>query len=317
MRPIIFIKTGWMEFYRGDSRDVLHAQHSYVKEHRTGHESRNFLAQRGKCYGFAPLFRQGCAVDISLERLGSAPGADYLDGVDVVWIARRPKGGVFAVGWYRNARLNRSLDLTKPESQWHLASVIEHDANLIPIDERTFRIPVTKDEGPRSGSIYYGTPELVERARALIAGPSAPISRAAATRVPPDVERRLQIERAAILLVWGTFEARGFQLETFESENLGWDLEARKDGLTLKIEVKGSAQLVCSPELTPNEYSAFSQLNDNYRLCVVTNALNKKPQLLEFRYSVELGAWVEAASSITLSIKTLTGARLNWASSSR
>lgn len=307
---MIFLKTGWMEFYRGDPTDKVRAQHSYVKEHHTGHESRNFLNRNGTCYGFAPFFRKDKAAEIGLERLGAADGAPYLDGVDVIWIARQPSGGVYVVGWYRNARLYRKLDLEKPDSEWYLASVSARDAHLIPIDERTVQIPVTPTSGPRSAAVYYGTPALRAAAATLIDGNLVRVQSVKKAKLPPDIERRLQVEKAAILKVMETFALRGFDVTSVEKENLGWDLEARKPGNTLCIEVKGSSLAACSPLLTPNELLALKACNASYRLCIVTDALAKAPRMLEFRYSAELNKWVEASGNLALTINLVESARL-------
>jgi Domain of unknown function (DUF3883) len=60
-----------------------------------------------------------------------------------------------------------------------------------------------------------------------------------------------------------------------EKDNLGWDLEARREGeKVLHLEVKGLLGNELQVGLTPREYRAFKAHAEstmaNYRLCVVT-----------------------------------------------
>ena len=59
----------------------------------------------------------------------------------------------------------------------------------------------------------------------------------------------------------------------------------------LRIEVKGLSGSVFSIELTPNEYLAFSENSESYRLAVVTSALSD-PKLSICRYSTEQKSWI-------------------------
>lgn len=49
---------------------------------------------------------------INLERLGAARlgvvyGADSVSDILIVWTAKRPQGGIYIVGWYKNATVYR------------------------------------------------------------------------------------------------------------------------------------------------------------------------------------------------------------------
>lgn len=60
-------------------------------------------------YGYVQPPNAGAKADqgqINIDRLGGA-GADSVDGVLVVWTARRPKGGTVVVGWYKDATVYR------------------------------------------------------------------------------------------------------------------------------------------------------------------------------------------------------------------
>jgi len=87
------------------------------------------------------------------------------------------------------------------------------------------------------------------------------------------------------------FEGIGYTVESVEKDNVGWDLEATLGKKKLLIEVKGLSGSGLSVELTPNEYNAFSEENESYRLCVVYTALSE-PTLLVCRFSKESGSWI-------------------------
>jgi hypothetical protein len=108
-----------------------------------------------------------------------------------------------------------------------------------------------------------------------------------------DQERKARIEKAAIRACCDYFENIGYNVKSVEKENLGWDLEATSDNsqLQLCIEVKGLSGNDFFVELTPNEYKFFRKQRDNYRLAVVTRALDD-PQLHICRYSAEKSDWL-------------------------
>ena len=68
-------------------------------------------------------------------------------------------------------------------------------------------------------------------------------------------------------------------VNSFEKDNVGWDLEAVKNKEKLLIEVKGLSGNEVVSELTPNEYAQMKNNIVNYRICLVTNALDKNPKL--------------------------------------
>ncbi|HBA71953.1 MAG TPA: hypothetical protein DER40_16305 [Geobacter sp.] len=76
------------------------------------------------------------------------------------------------------------------------------------------------------------------------------------------------------------------------------------------IEVKGLSGSSFSVELTPNEYKVFMQQKDDYRLAVVTNAL-ETPALSICRYSKEQDSWVmEGAIKGKIDIQTKQSASI-------
>ncbi len=95
-----------------------------------------------------------------------------------------------------------------------------------------------------------------------------------------------------------------------EKDNVGWDLEAISGKTTLRIEVKGLSASTFAVELTPNEYKAFSEQSDAYRLAVVINALDS-PELFICRYSIEREGWVvDDKKNMSLQIETKQSASI-------
>ena len=71
----------------------------------------------------------------------------------------------------------------------------------------------------------------------------------------PDIKQRQRVERAAQQAVEDWYYAQGYHVIDVSADNLGWDLEATKDGHTLTIEVKGLSGSTPMAYITPNEYS--------------------------------------------------------------
>jgi len=308
MNPVLFLKTGWMEFYAGGKADKLLGNFRYLKEHRNdpnaGGERRNFLQQRGYCYGYAPFHNT-----LDLTRLHSDARGKYVDGVDVAFIARRPKkGGVFVVGWYRNARVYSTLQ----DIAGHYCLARAREYKLLHIDDRTLQIPVTATSGPRSPAVWFGSSDAIRDVRLLKVGQyRVPHVRRSASRrtVDPDVEQRSAVEKAAVKAVTSLYMLRGYTVRSVERDNLGWDLQADRSGDSLQIEVKGTSHPTITADLTPNEYSAFEPQVESYRLCLVTSALDL-PEVHDFRYSAEIGAWVNGSGARTIKVEKLQSARI-------
>ncbi|MHB1896944.1 MAG: protein NO VEIN domain-containing protein [Metallibacterium sp.] len=82
-----------------------------------------------------------------------------------------------------------------------------------------------------------------------------------------------KIEQAAVAAAKTHFKKQGYEVESFEQDNRGWDIEARKGGEHLLIEVKGHIGNAIQFELTPNEYSKLQANSPRYRVCILRNAL--------------------------------------------
>jgi hypothetical protein len=304
--PVIFLKIGWMSYYDGRDGDVIRGSHSYIKETKTGHEDRNFLPIGGRCYGYAPHnLKDGPArinfephlVDAKHRLLGGGSDA-HIDGVTVVWIAPAPKGGVFIVGWYRNARLYAQRQSYKKRQYYATAKA--SDCTLLLLAERTHRF----SKPPHQGAVWYGG-DAIAGALRFIDGKRS--SKAAPVRTVIDTALRVEIERAAIKATTLAYESRGFIVKSVENEAKGWDLEANSPGETLKIEVKGTARADICVEMTPNEYSKRG--SGAYRIAIVSSALTK-PQLCIFQIGADSKTWRDESGKMRLRFQELVAARL-------
>lgn len=304
--PIIFLKIGWMSYYDGRDGDDIRGSHSYIKETKTGHEDRNFLPIAGKCYGYAPHnLKDGPArinleshlVDAKHELIGS-DGEAHVDGVTVVWIAPAPKGGVYIVGWYRNARLYAHRQSYKKRQYYATAKA--SDCTLLRLAERTHRF----SKPPHQGAVWYGGDALKDAIRFIDSRHSA---KARVARKAIDTALRVDIERAAIRTTTLEYESRGFIVTSVENEAKGWDLEATSPGETLKVEVKGTARADICVEMTPHEYS--KRESNAYRIAIVSSALTS-PKLFIFQISHDLRTWRDETGKMRLRFQELTGARL-------
>jgi hypothetical protein len=106
-----------------------------------------------------------------------------------------------------------------------------------------------------------------------------------------------EVERIAVEFVTRYEESRGWQVESVESENRGFDLISRRphaeDPKTFVevrfIEVKGRAR-VGEIALTANEYKTAQRLKEDYWLYVIFNCAST-PELTEIQDPARLG-WV-------------------------
>jgi hypothetical protein len=308
---VLFCNIGWMEKYQGQrSGDKIRGGGSYVKSEGRGHEMCNFSADGGILHGYV----QPSGGTINIERLGAQQNDDLISGITVIWTATRPTGGTAVVGWYKNATVFRHYQTFSKMPPAHKRNEIDgyrisapaDQAVLLEVDQRTCEIPRQVKGGMGQSNVWYADSEesvpyvkeilsFVNGKRGVQAGKGKRSSR-------QDQERKALIEKSAINTCCRHFESLGYEVESVERDNLGWDLKAVSGKSELRIEVKGLSGSEFSIELTPNEYKAFILESDSYRLAVVTDALDK-PLLHICRFSGELGGWiVEGAKEGTLMI---------------
>lgn len=157
MEPLLVLNVGWMKNYKGLEDDQLTDGGAYVGEHGWGGEIFNFLPFEGFMYGYVqPPGRKEIPYNsriIHIERLRASRKASFVDGVLVAWAARKPGGGTYLVGWYRDAVVFRQWQKLPEGSKGQFRGVSlgyyvrarEGDCILLPQDERTLRVPRAGD----------------------------------------------------------------------------------------------------------------------------------------------------------------------------
>jgi hypothetical protein len=318
----LFCNVGWMERYQGQTKaDTIKGGGSWVAEHGTGHEVCNFLPVRGRVYGYVQA--QGSGIDV--ERLGADEDAEFIDGIDVVWTAKKPGVGTVVVGWYRNVRVQGAFKKFDPVPPVQAENGIQHyliearaeDATLLEVDARVLEVPRQQKGGMGQSNVWYadqpGQEEFLARvAKALRVGavPPAPPGK----RATPDQAQKVKVEKAAIRMTWEHYERLGYTVQSVEPDNAGWDLEATSGKSKVRIEVKGLSANGRQIELSPNEFKAFSAQADDYRLAIVSEALTPKARLAIARFSAEFGCYViESGDKGVVTHEPKTGAIVRFA----
>lgn len=327
MPPLLVCRMGWMDYYAGIVKggDRITGGGRYVDQHGYGFEIYNFLRDRSRVYGYVKVHGTN-----NIARLGADEDSDKIDNVTVVWAARRPTGGVYVVGWYRNATVFKDYQRhpndrrrRQPNSSrlmgWNVTAKAA-DAHLLPDVERLFKLPVGRNALGSSLTTYVDGPTRSERdlRRRLLkyAGSSGTRraalprrSRRGGGRRQQDPALRLKIEEAAMRVVARWYEQHGFMVKPVYRDRVGWDLEARSNGRLLRLEVKGCSSSEAACELTPNELTKMTEYRDSYHLCIVTGALTRKPHMEDFRFVSEAGKWLDSdRGKRELVLKPLTGA---------
>ncbi len=312
MERLIVFHIAWMAEYDGDDGNFNPGGFNHAFNNGYGHEALNFRAIDGYCYGYVPLKR---TKNLRLEKhFDVDKDADSIDGVTVVWTATHPEqGGRAVVGVWRHATVyrerqvppDRIADLRRITPDAAPASyrckAKAEDCLLLPPDARPIFVPAGQ---PRNGEswpgqqpVFYPQPgstahtrllEILERIEPVGgAGSRRDTARGNPSGWQIDVERRMRIEKAAVKAVWSKLEDDGFDLESVERDDRGFDLVATRGEEVLHVEVKGrSGPDVCA-DLTINEYKCLLKYvrqrtpAAHYRIAIVTNALTS-PVVHEF-----------------------------------
>lgn len=313
MKRILFANIGWMKRYREHSKsDKIKGGGSYNPDDK--HEAFNFQNVDGHCYGYVQPTRWS---DIKLERIDSACANTngYINDVLVVWTATNPiEGGTFIVGWYKHARVYRTFqhDAKNKERNGYDYNVEAQssDCTLLIEKERTMQVPRAKASMNKGfmgqSNIWYADSDIKEVKNFrlsvfdYIENYVEPQRHKAKPKI--DINAKIAVEKAAVSAVTSYYTGQGYNVNSVEDENKGWDLEATKGKASLRIEVKGLAGSQISVHISKNEYAKMkSSDNADYRLCVVTNAL-KSPEIWTFSY--DNGIWVcEEDNDIELSFE--------------
>lgn len=329
--PLLLFRVGYMEAYDGRGKIVNGGSH--IDENGEGGEMWNFRVEGGRCYGYV-MSRHFAGID--LGRLDSTvrwDKGDELENVDIVFIARRPGVGQVVVGWYKNAtvyhRQYRTRRGSKKAGDWSqlqfLCHVDAENATLLDEKDRTFEVPYAPVHGkglPGHANVWYAegknpaARDFLKRLRQYV-GLNGQGSKSKLRSKPsgtgrgiPDKELIARIEQAAVDAAWNHYERLGYAVQTFETDNRGWDLEASKGEEILLLEVKGHLGNVIQFELTPNEYSKMQEYHPRYKVCVVRQALDS-PDLVVFVPKRQDSGWqlVAETGTETVSLMEKTAAR--------
>lgn len=318
---VIFFNIGWMHFYNGMSsklNDQISGSSKYLKKHGWGHEIFNFKEYSKRYYGFVE------ARSIKIEKLGASREDDKIDNITVVWTAPHPGGGTYIIGWYINATVYRNYQkLPKELNRFYknkgvslyYASCDENNAKLLSVDERVIMVHRSQKGWMGQSPVWYANnnPDFVERVITYIktgVDPFASSSIPSGNSLPRqnNPQKKAKVEKVAIEVVTKYYRNYDYDVISVEKDNVGWDLEASRGKLSLKIEVKGLSGSECCIQLTPNEYRALMNHRTVYRLCIVNECLTSTPVLKIFSYSDEKLSWVDQDGR-ELNIEELTGAK--------
>lgn len=274
---------------------------------------------------FGGYFFGACGRKVSMQRLGGMTEDNSIENVLVVWIAKAKSGGIFIVGWYKNATIYKDKQLApRREHRKFKGKIFDYfvkaktkDSKLLPEDERVFPIPVGKGGKAQYHVWYADKPrhlEFKKRVYDFIYRGKKPKIRAKPKgihhgSVQSDPFERQRVEKFAIKSVTTHYERWGYTINSVEDDNVGWDLEARLGKRLLRLEVKGLSYSEISVDVTPNEYVQMKNFRNTYRLCIVSNASSKNYKLSIFSFSSESGKW-EDQNRNPLKVKEIKSAQL-------
>ena len=273
MQRLLFCNIGWMLNYQGQQNGelIVHGG-EFIKTEGRGHEVCNFLPVNGEVFGYV----RTPGKQLSLDRLGASKSAAFLENMTVVWLAGPKGGGTFVIGWYKNATVYRDFQYFATPPQSHEAEKIEgywikapaESVTLLPEDDRTFPIKRRiKGSLGRSNVWYADTPEgkiIAAEVLGFMEGYEAKAKPRRGFSRTTDPDHNKLIEQTAVKHCWDMYVKAGYHVRSVEKDNLGWDLEATKEGSTLKVEVKGLSGESLSVGLTANEFRAFNDHDPHY-----------------------------------------------------
>jgi len=307
MERIIFLRVGWMDKYEGLEGDKITGGGSFVQREGYGHEIFNFKPNNGKLYGYA----KSPGETINIRRIAKFPvNNDFIDDVTVIWVAGKPTGGVFIVGWYKNSRVYRNYKnrpnefnpFNEDDKFVYIVEAKTEDCELLPRDERIIEIPTGKG-GMGQSNVWYADSDEHNKFRTMVLQyinqeniPQDYVKEKAKSRqkgkpIQIDPLKREKVEKNAVEEAIKFYENLGYTVSSVEKDNLGWDLEAILGNDTFKIEVKGLSASDIIFELTANEYRKMEDYKKEYIICVVTDALNSNIKLHRFLFSKSSNHW--------------------------
>ena len=165
---ILFCKISSMKYYKGAcDLDVPIYGGKFVEENGYGHEEFNFLPiemegiAEPECVGFVePKSNRGIRNTLHIEKIEGCAAMKkepLVDDVLVIWCAKRDRGDVTVVGWYKHATVWRDVqdwtimfDNGMEEERGYNVRAKASDCTLLPSGERNraiWSIPSAKYTG--------------------------------------------------------------------------------------------------------------------------------------------------------------------------
>ena len=114
------------------------------------------------------------------------------------------------------------------------------------------------------------------------------------TNITVDVEKRKEVEEAAIQFVWKHYEAKDYKITDTQKDNCGYDLLASGLGNQFLLEVKGTALNKKRFFISRNERLHSS--HPDWRLALVTNVLENPNLLILTKEEMESSFQMDALS---------------------
>lgn len=183
---ILFCKISSMKYYKGAcDLDVPIYGGKFVEENGYGHEEFNFLPiemegiAEPECVGFVePKSNRGVRNTLHIEKIEGCAAMKkepLVDDVLVIWCAKRDRGDVTVVGWYKHATVWRDVqdwtimfDNGMEEERGYNVRAKASDCTLLPSGERNraiWSIPSAKYTGVYGfgqSMVWYPTEPEVE-----------------------------------------------------------------------------------------------------------------------------------------------------------
>ena len=144
-KAILLCRVSWMQDYRG-LEERIHSNAAWVRKRDSVARNLQFPAFKGQSIGFVQ-FRGS----MKIERLDLRRGR-LVSPVTVIWTAPRKGGGVYVVGWYRDATVYRDMWETPNDRRrvtpgahsrlcsWSITAS-NKNVHLVEPDDRWFEIP--------------------------------------------------------------------------------------------------------------------------------------------------------------------------------
>lgn len=175
-----------------------------------------------------------------------------------------------------------------------LAIISEHkkkDCYLLPTFERTIRVQRAKSGYMGRSNIWFANDPRASKFRRKVIDFIVKYRRplkSDSRKFVVDKEIKNEVKRAAINATSNYYESYGYDVTSRVQDNVGWDLDVEAGDTYLSIVVKGLAQNEIEFAITTDEFAQMyntekRQLNTNYRICVVTQALASHPEIHVFK----------------------------------